>query len=154
MRYILPFVLFISACATSPGSWDTGTDFTDGDGASSGSRSTWAEIQTGYCSFRTSSNGGQTWSEETVNVPSPADAELLYGGSGDLIELYCDASVVPQYDLPRATIDPYGCPMVYCNPWGGTSKHGGEAAGCGDDLWVYVYPEADTKDDCGPWDLN
>ncbi len=121
-------------------------------------RAAWITIQTGYCSFHTSADGGASWSEsEYVNVANSSQAVTLYGAVDELIEVFCDASIVPQYDPPSAVIDPQAAPVVYCNPWGDSNKIGGEADDCGEDLWVYIYSSVEDYADAnnlGPYNLN
>lgn len=161
MRLLISLSIVSTACSAVE-SEDTGHSYYYAGGSSSApppelasdtDRATWVQVELGFCEFHSSSDGGASWSPSVyVNIDGSDSPEKLTGGADELIEIFCDASVVPQYDPPRVIVDPKGCPKVYCNPWGGTNKVGGEAADCGEDLWVYVYPASDAAD-CGPWDL-
>lgn len=152
---ILVAATLLVACAPSYGgkSDDSGADGTT-DGRS-GNTSTWVEIQVGYCSIEPYSLvTGETGETERVNEDG-GSSQRVSGGYGEMLEVFCDASVVPQYDLPSVEVDPASCAKVYCNPSGGTNRELGEDESCATDLWVYVYPEAWSGDytECGPWTL-
>lgn len=123
--------------------------------------STWFEIRTGYCYVQRTSDFGATWSDvEIYNVADDYEAVLINGDPGEMLHIYCDASVVPQYQYPQVEFDLSSCPRVYCNPHGGTNREFGEDEDCGNDLEVYVYPEEQwygdghSSNQCGPWNLD
>jgi ribosomal protein S27E len=154
---MLIFVLAGCALTYEGGSDETGYYGADGG---SGSTSTWVEIQVGYCEIERYSLTGGTYGEvlDTVNEDGGGSPQIVYGETGEILEVKCDASIVPQYDDPAVRVDPTSCPKVYCNPHGGTNRTSGESSECGSDLWVYVYPQAYAAEEtdtgeCGPWNL-
>lgn len=127
-------------------------------GSSGGAPDVWVAVEVGYCSVETYSLiTGEYGEIEYVNEDGSDDPERIFGLDGEMLELFCDGSVVPRYDDPAAEVDPTGCAKVYCNPHGGTNRLMGEDDTCDGILWVYAYPEAYYDGDwaeCGPWGLN
>lgn len=137
---------------------EVGDDGYTSEGTSTGARDAWYEIEVGYCSVDPYSLiTGVYGDTEYVNEDGGGTTERKFGGDGEMIEIYCDASIVPAYEPPAVEVDPSACAKVYCNPHGGTNRQLGEDETCGGDLWVYIYPEAFYDGDwaeCGPWGLN
>ncbi|NQV90747.1 hypothetical protein HQ487_05095 [Candidatus Uhrbacteria bacterium] len=159
LSYILLSLLTVGCQPMEVESVDAGNSNNSNDPTNyTGPRAAWVEIQTGYCSFQTSDDGGASWSASYYeDVSDPSRAVKLYGGADELIEVYCDASVTPRYGLPAVAIDPQAAPVVYCNPWGDSNKIGGEADDCFEDLWVYIYSSRDeypNPSSLGPYNLN
>lgn len=104
----------------------------------------WVQVELGYCSFKSSPDGGANWNTaQTVNVAESDDPVRLSGEVGELLQIFCDWSVVPRYDLPQITVDPSACPQVYCDGEGAEDRDSCEDP---DDVWAYVYPQGSYND--------
>lgn len=155
------FLIALTACLPSKVD-DGGSDTVADTEETVEPTSTWVEVTNGYCWVLSSLDSGATWSDlgDTVNVSSNDEPVMFVGDPGALLQVKCDATVVPLKAPPSVNFDPLGCPRVYCNPWGGTNRSAGEdEEECGENLWAYIYPSSEgygttlPDDECGPWNL-
>lgn len=142
MRALPFFLSFLAGCADpkfgtddTADTADTGdyTDSTSGTSQEVGAPK--VKILLGYCTWQTSANGGEWEGYQTENVADGQDPVTVEGDAGDLLQIFCDWSVVPQYSLPQVEVTS-GCAQTYCD---GAETSDRSSCQDPDDVWAYVY---------------